>query len=198
MTNNDSKGKLLKIGDAASLLHVSTQTLRDWTDAGKIPAVLSDGGHRSYYEADVKKAQLEEKGVTSYWEAPIVLAFNTSGEVTLWDEEGSAIQTPIAYEQSLNKYWNFSNGLETMVHEVTLNGIYTSSPTATFLEQSTLPHHSLIVVYGTIATLDEGDVKNSYLKLRKETIEWAKETFQPVNVPVWAFKTSGNLLPFQS
>jgi hypothetical protein len=197
MTKKNSKGQLLKIGDAASLLHVSTQTLRDWTDVGKIPTVLSDGGHRFYYEADVKKVQLEGKDITSYWESSIVLAFNTSGEITLLDEDGNSIQAPISYEKSLSRYWNFSNGLETMVHEVALNGVYQSSPTVTFLEQSTSPDHSLIVVYGTIAALEQDDIKRNYWKLRKETVEWAKKTFEPVSVPVWAWKNSGKLVPFQ-
>jgi excisionase family DNA binding protein len=43
----------LKVGEAARLLGVSDPTLRKWTDAGKVPAFRTLGGHRRYLQADL-------------------------------------------------------------------------------------------------------------------------------------------------
>lgn len=44
---------LVGIGHAAHLLGVHSDTLRRWTDEGKIPAIRTAGGHRRYRLADV-------------------------------------------------------------------------------------------------------------------------------------------------
>lgn len=47
---------LLWIGEAAELLGVSTETIRNWTSAGKLAAVVTPGGHRRYRKEDVEAA----------------------------------------------------------------------------------------------------------------------------------------------
>lgn len=47
---------LLWIGEAAALLGVSPETVRNWTNAGKLAAVVTPGGHRRYRRSDVLAA----------------------------------------------------------------------------------------------------------------------------------------------
>lgn len=47
---------LLTIGEAAVLLGVTPQTIRNWTTAGKLAAVVTPGGHRRYRREDVEAA----------------------------------------------------------------------------------------------------------------------------------------------
>ena len=44
----------LRLGDAAAELGVSLNTLRRWSDAGKLTVYRSPGGHRRYRRADVE------------------------------------------------------------------------------------------------------------------------------------------------
>lgn len=46
-------GELLSIGQAAQLLGVHSDTVRRWTDTGRIKAIRTLGGHRRYLRADV-------------------------------------------------------------------------------------------------------------------------------------------------
>ena len=43
----------LRVGDVAAVLGVSANTVRRWTDVGRIAAHRSPGGHRRYLAADV-------------------------------------------------------------------------------------------------------------------------------------------------
>ena len=45
----------LRLGDTAALLGVSLNTLRRWSDAGKIVSYRSPGGHRRFKRSDVEK-----------------------------------------------------------------------------------------------------------------------------------------------
>jgi len=42
----------LRVADVAALMGVSANTVRRWTDAGRIAAHRSPGGHRRYRAAD--------------------------------------------------------------------------------------------------------------------------------------------------
>ncbi len=47
--------KILSISDAASILGVSDETLRNWEREGKLTPFHTEGGHRRYYRADIEK-----------------------------------------------------------------------------------------------------------------------------------------------
>lgn len=121
--NNATKGKLLKMGDAANLLHVSAQTLRDWTDADKIKAIISEGGHRTYYEADVKKLALAEKGITTFWTVTCVVAIPANGDKYYYldPETYEKSVKPKTYEVEFDEFWNAINGLQEQPHAVALS-----------------------------------------------------------------------------
>lgn len=178
------------------MLHVSPQTLRDWTDAGKIDAEVSEGGHRTYYEADVKRTALEEGGITTYWESPITLAFDTFGKVTLWGENCEPIEKPEYYEQPIKKGWDFHNGLEERSHGVVLNGLHKWATTHEFLDQSTLPDHSLVVIYGKIAALEKKTIEDNYKDYMEEIINWVKANLKPIQVQVWSYRDTGKIVHF--
>lgn len=48
-------GNLLTIRQAAKYLNVSTDTLRKWDKAGKLPALTTSGGHRRYSQETLDK-----------------------------------------------------------------------------------------------------------------------------------------------
>ncbi len=47
--------KILSISDAASILGVSDETLRNWEREGKLTPFHTEGGHRRYYRTDIEK-----------------------------------------------------------------------------------------------------------------------------------------------
>ena len=47
--------KILSISDAASILGVSDETLRNWERAGKLTPFHTEGRHRRYYRSDIEK-----------------------------------------------------------------------------------------------------------------------------------------------
>lgn len=50
----DSDGSdLLRPGEAAKLLHVTTRALANWADAGHVPTFRLPGGERRYRRADI-------------------------------------------------------------------------------------------------------------------------------------------------
>ncbi len=52
----------MKIGDVATLLGVTTQTLRNWTNSGYIDAIIGKGGHRRFRSSEVERLmELKEK-----------------------------------------------------------------------------------------------------------------------------------------
>jgi excisionase family DNA binding protein len=46
--------RLLKVGEAAALLQVTSQTVIRWADAGALPCGRTPGGHRRFREDDVE------------------------------------------------------------------------------------------------------------------------------------------------
>src|SRR5215210_6588838 len=85
---------LLSASQAASLLHVSPETLRRWDDEGALPfqAAKTPGGHRRWKRSDIeryaRRERLQAIGDTTtitktetyplYWEATLVC--QTDGE----------------------------------------------------------------------------------------------------------------------
>ena len=72
----------LRLGDTAELLGVSLNTLRRWSDAGKITSYRSPGGHRRFKRSDVESLLADQAtpGTESDLSAPSV-----TGKVTLSD-----------------------------------------------------------------------------------------------------------------
>ncbi len=44
----------LSIGEAAALIGVSDETLRNWEKEGKLKPFYTEGGHRRYYKSDIE------------------------------------------------------------------------------------------------------------------------------------------------
>jgi len=49
------ESKMLRPGEVAMLLQVSRRTVCDWALAGRIPFILTPGGHRRFRAMDVRK-----------------------------------------------------------------------------------------------------------------------------------------------
>lgn len=47
--------KLLTVGEACQLLHVTKQTLYKWEKDGRIQTLRTEGGHRRYNKTDLLK-----------------------------------------------------------------------------------------------------------------------------------------------
>ena len=47
---------LIRVGEAAAMLGVTAETVRNWTTAGKLPALRTPGGQRLYRRGDVEAA----------------------------------------------------------------------------------------------------------------------------------------------
>lgn len=55
LKENEMKDKLIKIREAAEMLSVHTNTLREWDKAGKLKAVKTPGGQRRYLLSNIIK-----------------------------------------------------------------------------------------------------------------------------------------------
>ena len=58
---------LISIGEAASILGVSLDTLRRWDKSGKLTSVKSEGGHRRYYRSQVELYLNDLFGLAKNW-----------------------------------------------------------------------------------------------------------------------------------
>ncbi|MBI2551480.1 MerR family DNA-binding transcriptional regulator [Candidatus Uhrbacteria bacterium] len=65
----DSNNKNVRIGEAAKMLGVTTQTLRNWEKSGKLRAERSPGQQRYYPIADLKMFALDLKKLGLAWAA---------------------------------------------------------------------------------------------------------------------------------
>jgi len=68
--------RLLKIDEAAALLGVTTQTIRNWDNSGKLKAIRTDGGHRRFKEADInaiRKEQMHSTEILFHGTTPVEL-----------------------------------------------------------------------------------------------------------------------------
>jgi excisionase family DNA binding protein len=52
---------ILSISEAASLLGVSDETLRNWERDGKLTPFHTEGGHRRYYKTDIEKIIVKDQ-----------------------------------------------------------------------------------------------------------------------------------------
>lgn len=49
------RGEFLRVAEVADLFHVSTKTVVRWASEGKLPHVLTLGGHRRFPRADIEQ-----------------------------------------------------------------------------------------------------------------------------------------------
>lgn len=196
-----NKGSLLKIGDAAQILHVSPQTLRDWTESGKIPAEISDKGHRKYWEAEVNKTVLNEKGITTYWTANYIVAISANDDKYYFisPETYEPSSTPQVYETEINKYWNFKNGLEVHPHSVVLNStpviISPETLDAFPLQIKDKPNDTLLAQNVLVVGLDKEQVLNTVKEAVTLTLHYLKENFAPQQTTIWFTSQGEQILP---
>lgn len=196
-----NKGSLLKIGDAAQILRVSPQTLRDWTESGKIPAEISDKGHRKYWEAEVNKTALIEKGTTTYWTANYIVAISANDDKYYFisPETYEPSSTPQVYETEINKYWNFKNGLETHPHSVVLNStpviISPETLDAFPLQIKDKPNDTLLAQNVLVVGLDKEQVLNTVKEAVTLTLHYLKENFASQQITIWFTSKGKQVLP---
>src|SRR3990167_10638703 len=63
---------LLSIGEAATLIGVSINTLRIWDSSGKLKALRSSGGHRYYSKEQLERFVLDSESIARVWaESPM-------------------------------------------------------------------------------------------------------------------------------
>ena len=53
--------EVLTVSEAARALDVAAQTIRDWADRGKLPAMRTNGGQRIFHRSDVERVQQERR-----------------------------------------------------------------------------------------------------------------------------------------
>lgn len=59
----------MRIGEAAKLLGVTVQTLRNWEKSGKLPAHRSPGGQRYYERRDLQRFMVDSQALGLAWAA---------------------------------------------------------------------------------------------------------------------------------
>lgn len=196
-----NKGSLLKIGDAAQILHVSPQTLRDWTEADKIPAEISDKGHRKYYEAEVNKLALAEKGTTTYWTVNHIVAVSANDDKYYFinPETYESSPIPLVYETDINQYWNFKNGLEVHPRSVVLNPIPVIIPAATLdafpLQIQDKPNDTLLAQNVLVVGLNKEQVLGTLIEAVALTLRHLRENFKPQQTTIWFTSNGEQVLP---
>lgn len=200
---NATKGSLLKIGDASKLLHVSNQTLRDWSDSGKVPVTVSESGHRSYYEADIVRLELENKGITGYWTSGILVAMDVHGKIHYANSEtyDLANKNVETFFTPFDKYWNFTNGLATVVHQIVLNE---GEPFSRTLGSSdAFPFNGspenkdpMLAVPALSYSVKKEDAEKSLHQVVKQVEAFIKTNYIPQVTYVWFDKIIGEIKPY--
>lgn len=56
MSAQDASEEYVSIGSAGRMLHVSPRTIARWADQGKLPCVVTLGGHRRFRVGDLERA----------------------------------------------------------------------------------------------------------------------------------------------
>lgn len=111
----EAKGKLLKVGETAEKLYVSEQTVRDWQTSHKLTVgETTSGGHRLFYESDIARTELAEKGDTTFWSATGIVVLKNTGEVELLCDDNASV-FPDLEETDFERWWSYNNGFEKLV-----------------------------------------------------------------------------------
>jgi excisionase family DNA binding protein len=71
MVSSSTSAEYLTPGQAANLLHVSPKTLNRWAHEGRVPCMVTLGGHRRFRRDQIEAiAQGMYRGVTEESESP--------------------------------------------------------------------------------------------------------------------------------
>ncbi len=73
-----SSEQLLEIGDVATLLGVTTQTLRNWTNSGYMDAVIGKGGYRRFRKSEVERLMVLKERESSVKKCLLYCRVSTS------------------------------------------------------------------------------------------------------------------------
>ena len=197
---------VLKIGEAAELLHVSSQTVRDWTDAGKLKcSQKTEGGQRLYDHEEVLLLSYAERGITTCWVNTYSLEMNEPGMVTFLDinnnlEKLSTPPASIPVETKLVGYRRLSPLHETLL----LNGRLAAEVPYTFGKKDLLvaPMEAFMEADGanmrtfvSVAGFDADEVHRVSKELLAETVAWLKINIVPTTGIVAWGRRNGDKLP---
>lgn len=204
--NRQTEPQLLKVSEAAALLHVSPQTVRDWTDQGKLESLRTSGGHRLYAKPVVQLCALKEKSVVSYWRASVNFQVSPSGRI-LYMHEDYSYQTSLQFRQPkesllrLDAKGMFSNIVQLLVDDgetLTLTPAtrddpeVLSSPVEVFSDEEGNVRLSTFV---EVLSFTEEGLQLKLEQVLQEALEWVKNNVRPVEGVVSWVDKKGNSFP---
>lgn len=205
--NNLNVGKRLKISEAAKLLHVSIQTVRDWTEAGKLPAVLSDGGHRFYMEDEVHKLALAEQGVTTYWAAFGNVRMDQNSNFHLIDEESNIVREIRPIETGFDESWNDNDHFSSIPRSLVVDGkpvIMGASDFPAWKDYMGIEEDSKdangessssgVMTHFRVMALTKEELPSLIKRVVKENMDYMKVNLKPVPTIVWKIAVDGELV----
>ena len=186
MNTTDNSVPMLKVGDVAKKLHVSAQTVRDWTEEGKLSAKLSEGGHRTYSLADVNRLVYESEEVPGYRLISALLVMDLESKIQLANEDG-VLSVPQFEFVSFSRYWDFNNGLERMPHQVAAKGSSIREPSESTTQLFYLEGEKdyWVSTKLEVASVDKKEAEELFLEALPKAKEWLKENYVPVVTIRW-------------
>lgn len=187
MWNFSTQGKLLKTGEAAEILHVSPQTIRDWVESGKLKAQPTPGGHRNFHEVDVKRLALEEQGVNSFHIIHQTVAVDKDFNHLFLDSDWNQVSfNPETFTTDFDRYWDFKNGLESYPRNAVLNNSPSIVPPAiSSVFVCELPDNPVLAYTTTVVGLDEKEAVDLMSEAVEHTFLFLKENFKPKVAYEW-------------
>lgn len=198
--NRQIEPQLLKVSEVAALLHISPQTVRDWTDQGKLDSLRTLGGHRLYAKPAVQLGALKEKRIRSYWQTSVNFQVTPSGEI-LYMQEDYSYQCSLQFRQPkenllyLDAKGMFSNIVQLLVDEgetLTLTPVtrenpeVLSSPVDIFTDdEGTVRLGTFVEVY----SFTREGLQEKLERTLQEALMWVKNNATPVQgVVSWVDK----------
>lgn len=173
--------KMLPTGEAAKRLHVSAQTVRDWTASGKLAATLTGGGHRQYREDDVAYLALGERGITTYWMDDVIIQMDGQLNVTVLGKGLAPYVASDPTEELLARYQNFHNGLEVIPRNLALTGqpkVLAPTKAETVLDDE---GNLIVQTYLSVFTLDKQSCERILEEQIPLAVSWLSRQVRPVH-----------------
>lgn len=188
--NTRSEPQLLKVSEAAALLHVSPQTVRDWTDQGKLDSFRTAGGHRLYSKPEVQLLSFKEKGIMSFWHAGINFSLTKPNEVMfLWDDytynPAPQFQPAEKVTLSLNSNGLFPNLIQLLVDDgesLVVTPVTYGNPDVLSapLEVHTEPEGNRLSTFVEVYSFTKQGVQEKLESTLREAIAWVTKNVKPV------------------